>query len=242
MGTISGTVYELPCLRFRTPFLWPQYPREFRLHALDKSSASQRATAALVPLEQVEFLLVRQGQKLPPVADHLRQGRALDQRIVRTAQMRPGAAPGVVLGVLHQPRRHRVHLDIAGCGEKMGQVHGEGGKTFLPEVAAPVFTKVDAAGVAAVGLADGPRQGVFAGGDGDQVDVVRHQAPGPDLDPALVAPFGHQGEIGPVVVVAEEGLLATITPLGDVMGDAGGYDAGDSGHWRKIAEGEGGFN
>ncbi len=68
--------------------------------------------------------------------------------------------------------------------------------------------------------------------------MVRHQAPGPDLDPALAAPLGHQGEIGPVVVVAEEGLLATITPLGDVMGDAGGYDAGDTGHWGKIAERE----
>jgi len=77
---------------------------------------------------------------------------------------------------------------------------------------------------------------------GPLVDVVRHQAPGPDLDPALVAPFGHQGELCSVVVVAEEGLLPTVTPLGDVMGDAGGYDAGDSGHWGKIAEGECGGN
>ena len=41
-----------------------------------------------------------------------------------------------------------------------------------------------------------------------------------------------------MVVVAEEGLLPTVTPLGDVMGDAGGYDAGDTGHCGKIAQGE----
>jgi len=55
----------------------------------------------------------------------------------------------------------------------------------------------------------------------DQVHVVRHQAPGPDLHLLLAAPRFQQVEIGFVVFFAEEDILTAVSPLGDVMGKPG---------------------
>lgn len=68
-----------------------------------------------------------------------------------------------------------------------------------------------------MGLANGPAQSILRGRNGDQVDVIGHQAVGPDLDPALPARLGHQVEIRDVVLVAEKRLLPTVPPLGNVM-------------------------
>ncbi len=82
---------------------------------------------------------------------------------------------------------------------------------------APVLAPADVAGVAPMGLADRPAQPLGGLGGGDEVDVVRHQAIGPDLDAAALAPLCHQVQIGAVVGVAEEGLLPTVAPLGDLV-------------------------
>jgi hypothetical protein len=50
--------------------------------------------------------------------------------------------------------------------------------------------------------------------------MIRHQAIGPDLDPLRTAKRGHQFEVGGIVLLAEERLLATIAALGDVVGNA----------------------
>ena len=52
----------------------------------------------------------------------------------------------------------------------------------------------------------------------------------PDLDAATPAPLGHQVDVSPVVLVAEEGLLPTVSSLGDVMQKPRHYDTCDSWH------------
>ena len=71
-----------------------------------------------------------------------------------------------------------------------------------------------------------------------QMDTVRHQTPGQDIDFVLAAPEGHQLNVGKIIVIAEKGCLATITPLGDMMRLAEGYDTSDSGHEATLAEPE----
>jgi hypothetical protein len=66
--------------------------------------------------------------------------------------------------------------------------------------------------------------------------MVRHQAIGPDVDRALTAPFGQQGNISTVVVV-EEGLHPPVAPLGYVVGNACCYDACNSGHVKNLMDG-----
>ena len=89
---------------------------------------------------------------------------------------------------------------------------------------APLFTKIDSTGIAPMHLADGQRQAFLGMRNGDQVDMIRHQAPCQDINLALLAPFGHQDEISKVVVVAEKCLLTTVSTLGDVMRVARGND------------------
>ena len=69
-----------------------------------------------------------------------------------------------------------------------------------------------------MGLADGPSQSVLGPWHRNQVDVIGHQAVGPYFDAAFSAPLGHQTDVGGVVLIMEEGLLPTISPLRNVMG------------------------
>jgi len=70
---------------------------------------------------------------------------------------------------------------------------------------------------------------------GDRVDVVGDQAAGPDLDAPVRTPLGHLVEVGLVVPVAEEGLLATVPALGHMVGHARCHHTGDSGHASIVA-------
>jgi hypothetical protein len=65
------------------------------------------------------------------------------------------------------------------------------------------------------------------------VDVVGHQAIGPDLNPCPARGIGQQIEVQFVVAILEEGLLAAVAALRHMMRDAGQYDAGKARHeWR----------
>ncbi|MGV1099326.1 hypothetical protein ACUUL3_07945 [Thiovibrio sp. JS02] len=54
----------------------------------------------------------------------------------------------------------------------------------------------------------------------DQVRMVGHQVPGPGLHATFAASLGHQVEVFPMVVIAEESLLAAISPPGDMVRQA----------------------
>jgi hypothetical protein len=74
-------------------------------------------------------------------------------------------------------------------------------------------------------LADGAAETSLALGDDHEVDVVGHQAEGPDIDRTAGAPFGHQVEVADVVVNLEERLLPAISSLREVMGNSGDHCA-----------------
>ena len=68
---------------------------------------------------------------------------------------------------------------------------------------------------------------------GEQMDVIGHQAVGPNLDPFLAAPPGHQLDVSRVVVLAEERLLTSVAALRDVVGQPGDNQPRQSCHaWR----------
>jgi hypothetical protein len=109
-------------------------------------------------------------------------------------------------------------------------VHRHAAEAALPEVAGALQPGVDMAGVSTVDRGQGPAQGVRVGRDQDQVHMVGHKDPGPDLDPCGGSMLGQQVAIEAVVVIAEESLGAAIAPLGDVVRDAGEDRAGEAGH------------
>ena len=75
-----------------------------------------------------------------------------------------------------------VEFDVTESGQKMGFVEDAGVKTILPEATAARETAVDELGiVSAEGLHE-TGDLVFLMREGDQVEVVRHEAVGEDVD------------------------------------------------------------
>ena len=71
-----------------------------------------------------------------------------------------------------------------------------------------------------IGLPDAPRQRWRTAGDGDQTNVVGHQAVAEQPHTVLPAPLRRCFEIESPVFVAQKDLLTIVAPLGDVMRNA----------------------
>jgi len=86
-------------------------------------------------------------------------------------------------------------------------------------VAAGALFQVVVAGVVGVRgpKCVGHRIGAFR--DGDEVNVVGHEAIGEDAEVGVRVKLAEEVEVEGVVAVVEEDLLAAVAALGDVVGD-----------------------
>lgn len=181
-------------------------------------------------VNHIDFIGKSKHQKAAPVGNQLKQWPDCRQFIIHPGQMRGCTAPSVLIGVSYQLCRNRIHLDISGCCQQILFIHGERGKTFLPQMPSPFLSKVDHPGITAMSFPDGTGQTILVLRHRNKVNMIRHQAPCPNLDMTLFAPMRHQLDIGQVVALAEKGLLAAVTSLGNVMWIARGYCTCDSCH------------
>ena len=76
----------------------------------------------------------------------------------------------------------------------------------------------------------GPCQRVLVVGKGDEMDMVGHQAIGPDFQPILLGIFSQPSKILHPVPGFKENILPVIAPLGDMMGHPGKNDPGLAAH------------
>jgi hypothetical protein len=89
---------------------------------------------------------------------------------------------------------------------------------------------LDDAGIGAMHARECAAQPVRIGRHQDEVDVVRHQAPGPCLDFGGSTVFCEQVAIQRIIGVAEESARAAIAALGDMVRVTGDNDASEAGH------------
>lgn len=99
----------------------------------------------------------------------------------------------------------------------------------MEAVACPPPPRVDEIGIAPTRLADGEAEPRFIARREDQMDVVGHEAIGPDLHAASTGLLG-QIAVDLLVAVFKEDRLAAVAPLGHVMRQSGHDDAGEAGH------------
>ena len=76
---------------------------------------------------------------------------------------------------------------------------------------------VDRTGILGMDTTKRAREGVRALGDGDEVDVIRHEAVAEDSDAMVTGIVLEQLEVEPVVFGPEIGLLAVVPAVGDVV-------------------------
>ena len=86
-----------------------------------------------------------------------------------------------------------------------------------------------------MGGSHGARKTVPVAGAEDQMDMVWHEAIGPDRHGSLVHLPAQDIAIDILIAVFEEDRLAAIAACGDVMGTAGNDNAGETGHTVRLA-------
>jgi len=112
----------------------------------------------------------------------------------------------------------------------MGFVHRHRGEPAVEQMAPPATAGIDEIRPPAMGRAEGEGQAVLAGAAEDQVNMVGHQAIGPDLDRGLAHLLGEQVAIDLLVAVFEEDRFRTVTLRRDVVGKTWDDDASAASH------------
>jgi hypothetical protein len=144
--------------------------------------------------------------------------------------MRARARPAPILRACDEPRPHRVEADIAQRGCEIRLVHRGRAEASLPEMPRALVARLDDAGIGAMHARQRAAQAVGVGRDQDQMHVVRHQAPGPDVDVGRATMAGEQVAVERIVLVAEERPGSPVATLGDMVRETGDDDTSKAGH------------
>jgi hypothetical protein len=203
---------------------------------VNKGVAAERSSGPFMFAKRLRILPIRAfAEKRRPVSGSGEQRRHPDQAVVAAEKMRARAAPRIVFGPRDEAGANRVEFHIPCCGERVPVVHHVRSEASLPEITAPPFAPVDLRRIAPVSFTDGPAEAIGRSRNHDEVDVVRHEAVGPDLDLAAVAPFCSESDVEAVIVRAEERPLSTVTALRDVVRQGGDDYAGQASHGERVA-------
>jgi len=96
----------------------------------------------------------------------------------------------------------------------------------LPNMARPLSLPVEALGITHVQRFEGLLQPIVSGGDGDQMDVVRHQAIGQHFNLVLVGVFFEPSQVNPSIIIVKKHRFTPIAALGDVVRITGKNSSG----------------
>ena len=109
-------------------------------------------------------------------------------------------------------------------------VHRNASEAALPKVSGALLAGMDGTGIAAMKGRQRPAQAVLILRGQDQVNMVGHEDPRPDVNIGGPAVLREQVAIEAIIGVAEEGLLAAVATLSHMMGEAGKNGARKTGH------------
>lgn len=138
--------------------------------------------------------------------------------------------PAPVARTIDEARPDRVERHVAQRRGEMFLVHRHAAEAALPEMPGPLAARMNDARVAAVHPRQRAAQSVRIRRHQDQMNVVRHQTPRPDLHVGRAAGRRQQVAILRIVVIAEERSRPSISTLRHMVRQAGNYHTGDTGH------------
>ena len=84
----------------------------------------------------------------------------------------------------------------------------------------PFLTKIDVPCIATMSLSHRVTEAVGLLGNSNEMDVIGHEAIRPNLNFMSPAGIGDQGDIFPIIVVAEKSLHTAVPPLRNMVGYA----------------------
>jgi hypothetical protein len=128
-----------------------------------------------------------------------------------------GARPDVVLSAIDKARTDGIVLEEANLLENAPVVQNAGKEPPPPEMAGQPFLAVKILRVSHVERVECPGKGIFGLRDADKMDVVRHEAIGPDFDVISIGALLEPTQIPPEIRFLLKHLLLIVPPLGDLM-------------------------
>lgn len=154
----------------------------------------------------------------PPILDIAFQEAAVPQHRVGLAQdVVTGARPRIVLSPFDEAGTDRIVFDEADLLEDAPVIQYARQEPPLPEVAGHPLLAVEVLGVFHVERVERPGERASDHRDADVMDVVPHQAVGPDLDGVAVGAFLEPGEVAPEIGLLFEDGLVVVATLGDLV-------------------------
>lgn len=131
-------------------------------------------------------------------------------------------------------RSNRIQFHITDRGPKVRFVECRREVSSLPEMALPFMGTVQALRVAQVQAPECKMQRVPGRRNQHQMNVIRHQAVGQNVDPVLGGVLAQPGQVDPVISVREKHTAASVAALSYVMGNARENVSCDTRHGRKL--------
>lgn len=132
---------------------------------------------------------------------------------------------------LAQARPHRIEFDIADRRNQVGFVQDARVKSLLPKVAPPPLALIDVPAVRPVRRSKQPRKAVRLIRNGNNMDMIRHQAICPDLHARVSLGTRQQCDVAPVVTILEKRGLTASTALRYVMRVVRNNEPRHTRHW-----------
>jgi len=129
----------------------------------------------------------------------------------------------LVPGVVHR-------LSKPDCSQHVVAIERTRMEPSLEEIPTPSLSEVDATRVPTMSFSDSQCETRFLIGNGNQVDVVRHQTPSQVANTESRALLGQKPEVGPPVIIREEDIQSSHAALDDMVGHPRDNDSSNAGH------------
>ncbi len=120
---------------------------------------------------------------------------------------------------------HRIRFYISDRCVDMRFIQRAGEITTLPEVSCRVSFAIEVLRILHVDISENVSQGISGTGNADDMDVIRHEAIGPDFKVVLPGVLSEQLQVTVVIIHLGEHVLPVIASLGDMVGITDGYGA-----------------
>jgi|SRR5580704_195785 hypothetical protein len=146
------------------------------------------------------------------------------------SDVRRGARPRPFPRLTSHSGTHGVEFNVTHRRQEMPRIQRAGPEAILPEMATPAMTAVLFERVMRVSLGHCMRHRACGSRDHDQVDVVCHQAPSEYTEIVAKRMFGKELKIAGSISREEEYILAVISSLRNVVGDARLHKSGATRH------------
>ena len=145
-----------------------------------------------------------------------------------------GARPRIVFCPPDESRPNGIVLDVANLLKNAPVVQHAREEPPLPEVAGNALLAVEVLGISHVEGIEGVGKPSLSLRDTNIVDMVPHQAVGPNLNEIAVGAFPQPGEVALKIAVLFKYRLPVVPALSDLVRVSYDGGAGETRHWDKL--------